>query len=170
MLAKRLTIWGFCLISLALAIAINHFLSVAVRMEIFSIAMWGFVPVGAMCVAAFALAGYVIGVKKFGWSPDGIDLLFLMLVCLSLQFFTVAVAYWALLADMPVLRDRLSLGQFFVIDLTQSQYTSVQDIGKKTQPIGSAGFFLLIPRLGCLLAVAKIVQSSFGGGKDYSVV
>jgi hypothetical protein len=167
--AQRYAIWGLCLVTLCITIAFIRAVKVGTGIDPFSITFWGFVPVGAMLAAAAATSGYMLAAHRLHWQADLWDLLFLMAACLMLQVLLVAVDYWALLLARPSLSGQLSYSQYFAESLTQAQYTvqSRQYGTSRPQAIGESGWILLLPRLGCLLAIAKVIHGNVGRAKVY---
>lgn len=170
-LVRRLGVWGLCIVTYCLTLALLGSIKMATGLDPFSVVLQGFIPVGAVCVAAVAISGFVLGAYHVKLKADRWDLLFLMAACLLLQFVIVAVDYWLLLRAHSALAGRLSYGQFFSLVLTTPEYafTSSQYGNSGPRAIGEAGYILLLPRLGFLLAVAKLAHTKFDGGTKYSM-
>jgi hypothetical protein len=166
---QRYKMWGMCLVSLGLTIALIRFVKVAVGIDAFSLTLWGFVPVGAMVAAAAAASGYMLYADSIKWPADLWDLLFLMVACLTLQVLLVAVDYWAVLLARPQLSGRFSYAQFFADSLTQVEYTarSRQYGTARPQKMGESGWIMLLPRIGGMLATAKVIHGNFGRTRVY---
>lgn len=169
---QRLALWGMCMASLLLATALVKLIAAVVGIDVFSILLWSFVPVGAIAVAAVALSGYAAGAQLFRWQGDGWDLLFLMVVCLALQLLMVGVDYLWLLRAQPSLAHQLTFAKFFSYSITSVEYqfnsSSVPQASMPyPQAVGDAGYLLLMPRIGALLAMAKVVHGSVGRQKSY---
>lgn len=164
----RLKIWALCVVSLCISVAINYVFEAEFGLNLFSIILWRFVPVGAMAMAFVAGGGFVLGATRYQWRADRLDLLFLMVICVSLQILIVVVAYWAMLVQYPN-ASSISFARFFERVVTSMQYTSVsRQFGvSKAAELGEAGWLLVIPRIGCLLAIAKVIHSKCGGDKPY---
>ncbi|MES3024292.1 MAG: hypothetical protein V4857_22215 [Pseudomonadota bacterium] len=160
MFVTRFKVWGLCLSTLCIAVAINFFAHKWIAINLFSLTFWGFVPVGAIALALIALSGFMLGAGFLNYRSDGVDVGFLMAVCLSLQLLVVAVDYWVLLMAHSQVASQLSFGQFFARHISLSKLTSYsREMGGATQVAGDAGFMLLIPRIGVLLAMAKIAST-----------
>ncbi len=160
----RLKIWGFCLVTTALTIALLQTTKQTTGLNLIGFTMWVFVPVGALVVAALALTGFWGAANRYQWLPDTADLLFLMTLCVLLQVVPVALDYWTVLHFRPDLDGHLSFGTFFSHSLKSATYVinSSQHPNAPPQAMGDAGLVMLLPRMGCLLAMAKIVHSSCG--------
>jgi hypothetical protein len=162
---SRLRVWLPCLASFALTVALIHACKMFTGLDLFSFVMWAFVPVGAMVCGAIALSGFMYGANRHAWSPDGWDLLFLMTLCVLLQLLLVALEYWTVQLVHPEWVDGMGFAHFFSASLMSAKYTihSRQFANAApAQAMGQAGLLMLLPRMGCLLAMAKVVQSSFG--------
>jgi hypothetical protein len=170
-IVRRLTVWGICILTYCITLALMRAIKVATGLDPFSVVLKGFIPVGAVCVAALAISGFVLGAHLFKLPADRWDLLFLMACCVLLQFIIVAVDYWLLLQAHSELAGRLSYGRYFSLALTTPEYvfTSSSYGTSRPQAIGESGWILLLPRLGCLLGVAKLAHTKFEADANYSV-
>ena len=165
---QRLVIWGLCTVSLCITLALIRSIKVKTGLDPFSVLVYGFIPVGAMFVAGMASAGYILGAQYFKWRADGWDLLFLMSICLLLQILLVAIDYWSALAARPDLVGHLSYAKFFSETLTTAEYIGKSHDFARPHPLGEAGLLLMLPRIGGLLALAKLIHGSFGRPKSNS--
>jgi hypothetical protein len=165
---QRLVIWGMCSVSLCITLALIRSIKVSTGLDPFSVLVYGFLPVGAMLVAGMACAGYMLGARHFQWRADGWDLLFLMATCLLLQILLVAIDYWSALAGSPELAGHLSYAKFFAETLTTAEYIGKSHNYAQYHPLGEPGLLLMLPRIGGLLALAKVIHGSVGRPKSNS--
>ncbi len=168
---RRLTVWGLCLFSYSLTLVLLRTIKLGTGLDPFSVVFQGFIPVGAVCVAAVAISGFVLGAHYYKLTADRWDLLFLMAACVLLQFVIVGIDYWLLLRTHAELVGRLSYGQYFSLVLITPEYvsSSAQYGNSAPRPIGEAGYLLLLPRLGFLLALAKFAHTKFEAPTQYGV-
>ena len=170
-LTRRLIVWSACLLTYGITLVLLRSIKTATGLDPFSILIQGFLPIGAVCVAGLAVSGFMLGAAYVKLRADRWDLLFLLLACFLLNFIIVAVDYRLLLAAQPELAAHLSYGRYFALALTTPEYlTSSSHFGAAPpHPIGEPGWLLLLPRLGCLLGVAKLVHSRYDAGPSYAV-
>lgn len=112
-----------CLVTLCITIAVIHTIKAVIDVDPFSLTFWGFVPVGAVCVALAAISGYMLAAARMNWQSDIWDLLFLMVTCLMLQVLLVGSEYVAILMAGPQEATPVGFGRFFSDSLTQAEYT-----------------------------------------------
>jgi hypothetical protein len=170
-IVRRLSVWGLCILTYCVTLALVHAIKAATGLDPFSVVFKGFIPVGAVCVAAVAISGFVLGAHYFKLPADRWDLLFLMASCFLLQFIIVAVDYWLLLRAHSELAGSLSYGRYFSLALTTPEYVFTSSTYGTSRPhaIGESGWILLLPRMGCLLGVAKLAHTKFETESNYSV-
>jgi hypothetical protein len=149
------------------AALINTLVVRALHFDPIQFAMWFVLPVGAIIVGGVAVSGYVLGCRRGRLAPHPFDLQFLMALCLTLPLLTVGMEYLAVLFfdGVPLQRMR-SFADVVAGSVTESTL-SVTDshFGTASARVGEFGWFILVPRLAALLAVAKIAHAASGGGR-----
>ena len=159
---------GLTLVTLALAVIANVAIAEVTGSEPFLYVWWMIIPIGGVAVAAVAVCGFLGGCRLLQVGPTQPDLPFLMAICLALPLCILALEYVLPIHHGHALREVMSFGQFAASSVTdvRMEVRSAQFGNSGLQPLGEFGWFVLVPRLAALLAVAKIVHTSCGGGRQ----
>ena len=124
------------------------------------------VPAGAIAGAAIATSGVLSGGRRPGAQATPADQPFQMAACLALPLLVLLLQY-GLAASPGPSGTTISFGQFLaasVTDVRMSAHSRHFGDAPPRAP-GEFGWFVLVPRLAALLAVAKIVHVSCNGGR-----
>ena len=158
---------GLTLVTLVLAVIANVAIAEVAGSEPFLYVWWMIIPVGAVAVAAVAVSGFLGGCRLLQVRPEQGDLPFLMAVCMALPLSILGLEYLLPIHHGHALSEVMSFGQFVASSVTDTKMEvhSAQFGSSGLQPLGEFGWFQLVPRLAALLAVAKIVHTSCGGGR-----
>ena len=162
---QRSSAWALCVLTALLTAAMNVAVGRVGGIDLFSITLFVAVPVGAIALGFVATSGYSISMKLFRLPAKPYELWFLMLVCVGLQLAIYLGGFLAFAHEqrsLPLTID--SFQRYLFLSITESKVSiHMKTLSKDLPPVPAKefGWFLLIARLGALLAVAKIVQSTF---------
>lgn len=163
--------WLLCLVTLLLTIALNFALRRTFGYDVFSVTFWFVIPVGAVLLAFCAVSGFAFVAARSGRKANWLDLVFLMGVCLALQILVVAADYISLrLSGVIPPGAEVTFYDYFLCSITATEYVtySRQFGATASAPVGDAGWFILLPRVACLLAIAKVTHTKFAGNSGYA--
>ncbi|STQ91964.1 hypothetical protein [Iodobacter fluviatilis] len=164
--------WILCVVTLLLTVALNFAVQRGLGYDIFSITLWFIVPVGAVLLAFCAVSGFAVASLQSGRRANFLDLIFLMCVCFALQILVVAADYISLRLSglIPPGVDITFYGYFFQ-NITAAEYVSHSSrFGTSAaSPVGDFGWFLLVPRVASLLAIAKVTHKKFAASNGYEL-
>jgi hypothetical protein len=156
-------------VTLICAVLLDFGIGYFVGFSLFSYSLWFVLPIGAIGLAFFATSGFVLGAMQSRRKATSIDLAFLMLICFMLQVLVVAADYWALRVVGRLDGSSSNFLSYFVLSITESYYSTSSRYFGTTAParVGDSGWLTFVPRIGCLLGVAKVVHMSFAVNQGY---
>ncbi len=158
---KRAYVWGNCIATTIITALLNLIGLKVFGFEAFSFTMFFLVPVGAIVASVVALSGFGLSAKYLDFSATKVDLAFLF-ACVGLFIFLVhGFEYLAATTATGVpIRHLVGFSDFFAHQVVATEYTFHQHgVGKESVPAGEFGWMLLIPRIGCVLAIARVTYS-----------
>lgn len=159
-LQLRFKLWGACLASFLLTLVLHQFILDKTGLSIFSLQMYGLIPVGAALVGCCAVSGYVLSPHRVQRYGDSVDFAFLILVCLTVQFAVEMSPYLAWMFSHGMAAPDITPGKYFALKITHAEY-AFPERHNPTQSatlakVGQFGWFLLLPRFAFLLVVARL--------------
>ena len=157
---------GLTLLTLSVAVVVDLAVATFGGFDPILYTLWMIVPAGAIAVAAIATSGFLFGCRLSGAHATPADLPFLMAACLALPLLVLLLPY-GLVAPPGPSGTTISFGQFLAASVTDVRMSAHSSHFGDAPPraLGEFGWFVLVPRLAALLAVAKIVHVSCGGGR-----
>jgi hypothetical protein len=164
--ANRSLAWIAALLTTLVALAAEVVGVRATDHDLLSLTFKMIVPVGAALLGVVAMSGFALAHRLRPFRVDGRDFGYLLALALGLQVAAYGVL-WLLPATPggPSPASTMSYSHFAYLSITQSMLTvSDARFGTVTAPIGEFGWFVLVPRLAVLMALAKITQLRCGGG------
>ena len=160
----------FTLATLVLAPLLNFGIGLVTGFDVASLALYTFIPVGTFALCALACGGFLLGSMRANYSPDAIDLPFLMIVSVGAIVLTYLVDYAYLIFWQHATSRQLGgFGHFVVTSITEARY---QDLSSHHDSLyrsfgfqdpvraGEGGFLVNFVRIPAAAAVAKIVHST----------
>jgi hypothetical protein len=157
---------GLTPVTLSVAIVVDLAVATFGGFDSILYTLWMIVPASAIAVAAIATSGFLFGCRLSGAQATPADLPFLMAAGLALPLLILLLQY-GLVASPGPWGTTMSFGQFLAASVTDVRMSAHSRLFGDAPPraLGEFGWFVLVPRLAALLAVAKIVHVSCGGGR-----
>ena len=160
---SRGKIWLFTLATLLLAPLLNFVIGLLINIDLASFALYTFIPVGTFALCALACCGFIYAAKKSVYTPDAVDLVFLMAVSIGAIVATFFVEYAYLIMWHHATAEQLGgFGRFIATSITSAQYQSYSRPYGLEGPLraGEGGFLIAFVRIPAAAAIAKIVHST----------
>ena len=149
--------WSLAVATAALSVAANALLQFSFGIDVSSLLVAVVVPIGSIAVSFVALSGFVLAARRTGLQTSALDLAFLMLLSVGVAILIYWYQYMAAAAGA-----RGSFVGFVASEVSGAKYSMhMRGMPTNAPPVaaGDAGWLLLIIRVACLLAVARIALS-----------
>ncbi len=141
----------FGLITSILVAILNVAIQRTLNFNLFSLALWFVVPIGAMLIGFASTSGFYFGSLYFHKRPSTFLLLELVAIAALTGYLIYYLAYITLtLDDGRKLQDLISLSQFIQISMTTASY-SIGGMPFETGEVGAFGYVLAALRFVGLL-------------------
>jgi hypothetical protein len=160
---SRGKIWLLTLATLLLAPLLNFVIGLITNIDLASLAVYTFIPVGTFALCALACSGFIYGSQSSFHTPDVVDLVFLMAVSLGAIVLPFFVEYAYLIVRGHATAGQLGgFGRFVATSISSAEYHIYSTPYGLEGPVraGEGGFLIAFVRIPAAAAVAKIVHSA----------
>lgn len=164
---QRATVWCAGLITCVIAAIANTLMIKYFETDVFTLNVEVLIPVGAAILAAAAASGFYFAIRSSGYQTDRLDLVLLFACSVGFFLLIYLVEYWVLAGASNGRWS--SYYDFLNHAVTDARYRihdtrGLAGVDGLTDPIGRAGWAMMIPRFAVLLVVFRQVHAMFQGG------